>query len=45
MKNSGPDLHMLNLVVDDMRASLDFYRQLGIAVPDGGDAAGRPMPQ
>ena len=39
MKNSGPDLHMLNLVVDDMRASLDFYRQLGIAVPDGGDAA------
>jgi uncharacterized glyoxalase superfamily protein PhnB len=39
MKNSGPDLHMLNLVVDDMRASLDFYRQLGIAVPDGGDVA------
>ncbi len=39
MKNSGPDLHMLNLVVDDMRASLDFYRQLGIAVPDGADAA------
>ena len=39
MNNSGPDLHMLNLVVDDMRASLDFYRQLGIAVPDGGDAA------
>jgi hypothetical protein len=26
MKNSGPDLHMLNLVVDDMRASLDFYQ-------------------
>jgi uncharacterized glyoxalase superfamily protein PhnB len=39
MDNGGADLHMLNLVVHDMRASLDFYRQLGIAVPDGGDAA------
>jgi uncharacterized glyoxalase superfamily protein PhnB len=40
MNESRPDLHMLNLVVDDMRASLDFYRRLGIAVPADGDAAG-----
>ncbi len=40
MSTSAPDLHMLNLVVDDMRASLDFYRRLGVAVPDGEDAAG-----
>jgi catechol 2,3-dioxygenase-like lactoylglutathione lyase family enzyme len=32
------DLHMLNLVVADMPATLDFYRRLGIAVP--ADAAG-----
>jgi uncharacterized glyoxalase superfamily protein PhnB len=30
---------MLNLVVADMPASLDFYRRLGIAVPEGKDAA------
>ena len=30
---------MLNLVVADMGASLAFYRRLGIAVPDGQDAA------
>jgi catechol 2,3-dioxygenase-like lactoylglutathione lyase family enzyme len=33
-----PDLHMLNMVVRDMAASLEFYQRLGIAVP--GDAAG-----
>ena len=31
---------MLNVVVRDMAASLDFYRRLGIAVPASGDAAG-----
>jgi uncharacterized glyoxalase superfamily protein PhnB len=29
-----PDLHMLNVVVRDMAASVEFYRRLGIAVPD-----------
>jgi uncharacterized glyoxalase superfamily protein PhnB len=33
-----PDLHMLNVVVRDMAASLEFYQRLGIAVH--GDAAG-----
>jgi uncharacterized glyoxalase superfamily protein PhnB len=31
---------MLNLVVADMAASLDFYRRLGIAAPEGQHAAG-----
>ena len=31
---------MLNVVVRDMAASLDFYRRLGIAVPAPADAAG-----
>lgn len=39
MSDSAPDLHMLNLVVADMAASLAFYRRLGIAVPGGQDAA------
>jgi uncharacterized glyoxalase superfamily protein PhnB len=39
MSESVPDLHMLNLVVTDMAASLDFYRRLGIAMPEGQDAA------
>jgi uncharacterized glyoxalase superfamily protein PhnB len=30
---SQPDLHMLNVVVGDMAASLEFYRRLGVAVP------------
>src|SRR5213080_2840580 len=30
---------MLNLVVADMAASLDFYRRLRIPVPEGEDAA------
>ena len=33
MSDSPPDLHMLNLVVTDTAASLDFYRRPGIAVP------------
>ncbi|HEY1323255.1 MAG TPA: VOC family protein [Streptosporangiaceae bacterium] len=40
MSESAPDLHMLNLVVADMRASLDFYRRLGVAVPDSDEVAG-----
>jgi catechol 2,3-dioxygenase-like lactoylglutathione lyase family enzyme len=40
MSESPPDLHMLNLVVRDMPASLDFYRRLGVAVPEDDDAAG-----
>jgi uncharacterized glyoxalase superfamily protein PhnB len=32
------DLHMLNVIVQDMAASLDFYQRLGIAIP--GEAAG-----
>jgi uncharacterized glyoxalase superfamily protein PhnB len=34
-----PDLHMLNLVVADMAASLAFYRRLGITIAGGQDAA------
>jgi uncharacterized glyoxalase superfamily protein PhnB len=33
MTERTPDLHMLNVVVADMAASLDFYRRLGAAVP------------
>jgi uncharacterized glyoxalase superfamily protein PhnB len=36
----APDLHMLNVVVSDMTASLDFYRRLGVEVPDPGDVVG-----
>jgi hypothetical protein len=31
------DLYMLGLVVEDMGRSLDFYRRLGLAVPDEAD--------
>jgi catechol 2,3-dioxygenase-like lactoylglutathione lyase family enzyme len=40
MKHNAPELRQLNLVVADMPASLDFYRRLGVAVPDGEDEAG-----
>jgi uncharacterized glyoxalase superfamily protein PhnB len=40
VSDSAPDLHMVNLVVGDMAASMDFYHRLGIAVPEGEDAAG-----
>jgi hypothetical protein len=40
VSDGPPGLYMLNLVVTDMAASLDFYRRLGIAVPQGQDAAG-----
>jgi catechol 2,3-dioxygenase-like lactoylglutathione lyase family enzyme len=36
MEERRPDLHMLNLVVTDMAASVDFYRRLGVAAPTGG---------
>jgi catechol 2,3-dioxygenase-like lactoylglutathione lyase family enzyme len=39
MSQNAPDLHMLNLVVSDMAASLDFFRRLGVAVPQGESAA------
>ena len=39
MPDSAPDLHMLNVIVGDMSTSLDFYRRLGIAVPDNVDAS------
>lgn len=31
MNDETPRLSQLNLLVDDMRASLDFYRRLGVA--------------
>lgn len=35
MSDESPsDLHMLNVVVGDMAASLEFYRRLGVDVPD-----------
>jgi catechol 2,3-dioxygenase-like lactoylglutathione lyase family enzyme len=40
MSDATPDLHMLNVVVRDVAASLEFYRRLGVVVPDGEDASG-----
>jgi catechol 2,3-dioxygenase-like lactoylglutathione lyase family enzyme len=40
MRDGSPDLHMLNVVVQDMDATLAFYRRLGVTVPEGDDAAG-----
>lgn len=40
MSDDAPDLHMLNVVVGDMAASLDFYRRLGVAVPGASEARG-----
>ncbi len=40
MSESAPDLHMLNVVVRDMTASLDFYRRLGVVPPGGAEPAG-----
>src|SRR6266487_379295 len=39
MSDSAPYLHMLNVVVADMQASLDFYRRLGVTVADSEDTA------
>src|SRR5690348_1534937 len=38
--DNPPDLHMLNVIVRDMAASLDFYQRLGTAVPGPGDDTG-----
>jgi uncharacterized glyoxalase superfamily protein PhnB len=38
MSDSAPDLHMLNVIVSDMAASLDFYHRL-VAAPDGMDTS------
>lgn len=43
MSDAPPDLHMLNVVVDDMAASIDFYRRVGVDTaptvdPSGGHA-------
>ncbi len=35
-----PVLNQLNLVVSDMDAAIDFYRRLGLDVPDGGSHDG-----
>jgi uncharacterized glyoxalase superfamily protein PhnB len=40
MSDAPPDLHMLNLVVGDMAAGVEFYRRLGVAVPDDQDPSG-----
>jgi hypothetical protein len=40
MSDSAPDLHMLNVLVGDMSASLDFYRRLGSSCPPA-----RPRPR
>jgi uncharacterized glyoxalase superfamily protein PhnB len=40
MSEGVPDLHMINVVVGDMEASLEFYRRLGVEVPDGAAAGG-----
>jgi uncharacterized glyoxalase superfamily protein PhnB len=40
MSDARSDLHMLNVVVDDMAASIDFYRRLGVDVADTVDPTG-----
>jgi Glyoxalase/Bleomycin resistance protein/Dioxygenase superfamily len=37
--DNPPDLHMLNVIVRDMAASLDFYQRLRVPVPGPGDRA------
>jgi uncharacterized glyoxalase superfamily protein PhnB len=40
MGDTTPDLRMMNLVVGDMASSVEFYRRLGVTVPDGEAAIG-----
>jgi catechol 2,3-dioxygenase-like lactoylglutathione lyase family enzyme len=40
MSDATSDLHMLNVIVGDMPASIDFYRRLGVLVTDGVDTSG-----
>jgi catechol 2,3-dioxygenase-like lactoylglutathione lyase family enzyme len=35
-----PRLDLVGIVVQDMRASLDFYRLLGLQLPDGAESEG-----
>jgi catechol 2,3-dioxygenase-like lactoylglutathione lyase family enzyme len=39
MSDGSPDVHMLNVVVADMAASLEFYHRLGVTVPEGASGA------
>jgi catechol 2,3-dioxygenase-like lactoylglutathione lyase family enzyme len=39
MSDASPDLHMLNVVVADMAATVEFYRRLGVVTP-GADVSG-----
>jgi catechol 2,3-dioxygenase-like lactoylglutathione lyase family enzyme len=39
MSDAAPELHMLNLVVGDTAASVDFYRRLGVKLPSGEEAS------
>jgi len=40
MTDETPNLHMLNLVVADMTASLEFYRRLGVAAAQDAQPTG-----
>jgi catechol 2,3-dioxygenase-like lactoylglutathione lyase family enzyme len=40
MREAPPDLHMLNVVVEDMAASIDFYRRLGVEIAGTVDPTG-----
>jgi uncharacterized glyoxalase superfamily protein PhnB len=40
MPDAAPDLHMLNLVVNDVGASIEFYRRLGAARAGGETVSG-----
>ena len=31
------ELYMVGVIVEDMPRALEFYRRLGVAVPDGAD--------
>ena len=39
-EDRAPDLHMLNVIVHDMAATLEFYRRLGVEGTDDVDPAG-----
>ncbi len=40
MGDDRPDLRMMNLIVRDMGAAVEFYRRLGVTVPEGDAATG-----
>jgi catechol 2,3-dioxygenase-like lactoylglutathione lyase family enzyme len=40
MTDAAPDLHMLNVVVSDMAATVGFYRRLGVAAGEDQDLSG-----